>query len=135
MRATSATSRGDGFLDFFFDPAVVVLDELNEFITRSFHRDTSLDDFLTDVQVNLTRSTTNITEIRIRHLTRTVDDATHNGDGDARQVSSLLLDLRRDFLQVEEGASARRARDVLRLRVTHTRALEQTERGRTKEVQ
>lgn len=45
----SVILRGDGFFDFFFDLAVVVFDELNEFIICSFYCDILFDDFFIDV--------------------------------------------------------------------------------------
>ena len=113
----------------------MVLDELDELVARRVVVDAPLHHLLPDVEVNLAGRASDVAEIRVGHLARTVHDAAHDRDGHAGEVPGALGDGGGHLLQVEERAAAGRARDVLRLGVAHARALEEAEGGAAEVVE
>ena len=87
----------------------MILDQLNKLVASLVIGDGPLDHLLSNVEVDLARSSTDIAEISICHLTRPVDNASHDGNCNSREMPSFLPDLLRDLLQVKEGPSARGA--------------------------
>jgi len=71
-------------------------------------------DFLASVQVNRAGAGAYVPIVGVGHFAWAVDDAAHNGDFEAFEVACTSPDAGRDFFQVEEGASTRRASDVIR---------------------
>ncbi len=69
------------------------LDELHEHVTGAMHGNTTLDDLFSHVQVDLARRAADVAEVRVRHLTRTVYDAAHYGDGDACKAEDVAVDV------------------------------------------
>lgn len=77
-----------GLLDrFWFHPTAVVLDQLNQGIARFLVRNATLDELLAYIKIDLSRSSTHITKVCIRHLSRSIDNATHDGYGHAWQMA------------------------------------------------
>ena len=83
---------------WWIDPLVVFLDEVDESVYRLGLRDVELHWSLIDVEVDLVRSATDVAEVRICHLTWAIDDASHDGNAYALEVTSGSTDLLCGFL-------------------------------------
>lgn len=81
---------------------------------------------LANIQVDEAWAASDVAEVSVGHLSWAIDDAAHDGDGDAWQVASAHPDLLSDLLEVEEGAPAAGAGHILCLCVPHAGALPHT---------
>ena len=108
-------------------PHAIFLDKINKPINSLCLGDVLSYNLLSVVQIDLSGQGTDISKVGIGHLTRSVHDATHNGDGNSRQISRRLLNLGGDLLQIEQGAAARGAGHELGLGVAHAAPLQQGE--------
>ena len=68
---------------------------------------------LADVQIHLARRAADIPEIGVRHFARAIHDATHDRDLHAFEMRSCLFDSSSRCLEIEQGAAAGRAGDVI----------------------
>ena len=68
-----------------------------------------------DIEVDLAGRSAHIAEIRIGHFSRSVHDTSHDGDLDALEMGGGRLDAGGRALQVEEGAPAAWAGDIVGL--------------------
>ena len=66
-----------------------------------------------DVEIHFAGRAADVAEIRIRHFTGTIHDASHDSDLYAFQMQGGCFDFGRCGLQIEERPSARRARDIV----------------------
>jgi len=87
----------------------VFADEVYQSIDGFVFRDIETDWFLAHVEVDLVGSPTHVAEVGVSHLTRTINDAAHDGDFHAFEVLRPSFDARGDRLQIEQRASATRA--------------------------
>src|SRR5690606_33600868 len=105
------------------DPNTVLFQEIDEFIHGDFRRNIALDDFLAFVQGDLTDTATDIAEVGVCHLTRTVDDTAHDGDLHTFEVVCTLSDHGCGLLQIEEGTTATWTADIFCLGDTLSNSL------------
>mmetsp|Transcript_4178 Transcript_4178/g.10644 ORF Transcript_4178/g.10644 Transcript_4178/m.10644 type:complete len:210 (-) Transcript_4178:1868-2497(-) len=119
---------------FLFLPHSILLDQINQRINSLRIRNALPDDLLSIIQVHLARQRAHVSKVGVCHLSRPVHNASHDGHGNAGQVTRCLRDLRRRILQVEERTSARRAGDEFRLGVTHATSLQQGEASVAEEI-
>ena len=87
--------------------------EVHELIYCLGFGDVEPDRCFADVKIDLAGCSAHVTEIRVGHLTGAVDDAAHDGDFHAFEVLGARLDSSGNGLQVEKGATAGRAGDVV----------------------
>ena len=76
-------------------------DQLDQPLFGLLLRDFSLDASLADIEIDLSRSGADITEVGIGHLPRAVDNAAHNGNFDPGKVSRAASDPLGNLLQVK----------------------------------
>lgn len=81
-------------------------DELDKFIDGIDLRNIIFNTFFSYVKINLTWGAADVAEIGVCHFARAVNDATHDGDGDADEVICFGSDGLGGFFEVEEGAAA-----------------------------
>ena len=67
--------------------------------------DVVFDTGFANIEVDFVGGSSDVAEVCIGHFSRAVDDATHDGDGDAFEVVGFGTDALGDALEVEEGAS------------------------------
>ena len=108
-------------------PHAIFLDKINKLIDGLCLGYVLSHNLLTVVKVDLSGQGTDVSKVGIGHLTRSVHDATHNGDGNSRQMSRGLLNLGGGLLQIEQGAAARGAGHELGLGIAHAATLQQRE--------
>ncbi len=82
---------------------------------------------LSAVDAHTARTRTDIAVIGIRHLSGTVDDASHHPYLESDKMSSGFLYLMQSTLQIEKSASATGARDIFGLCHAHSRGLKNVE--------
>src|SRR5690242_934669 len=63
------------FLRGGFGPFAVGADQVHQALVRHFHGDAFLHAFFADVEVDLSRASADIAEVRVRHLSGAVHDA------------------------------------------------------------
>ena len=102
----------------------VFADEVEQFLDGLFLRDILFHAFLGFIEGDLTAPSTYITVVGIGHLTRTVDDTTHDADLQTHEVFRGSLDLGDGLLQVIERTPTTRTRDILRLCELDARGLQ-----------
>ena len=108
----------------FINPLVVFLDEIHKSINRFRFGDVELHRGFSDIEIHLARRSPNIAEVSIGHLTRAVDDASHDSDANSLEMSRGGLDAGRGGLKVKESSSAGGAGDIVGLEDAHPRRLE-----------
>ena len=91
----------------------MLLDQVNEPIHGLCLRDIELDWLLADIKIDFSWRPTDITKISICHFAGAIDDTTHDGNLDARQMPGALLDPCGDRLQVEEGSPTGRTGHII----------------------
>ena len=111
MALVSGGSLGGRVLGFGVDPFSVGADELDEAVVGLGLGDVVLDALLADVEVYLAGGAADVAEVGVGHFAGPVDDAAHDGDFDAFEVSGLGADALGGALEVEEGAAAAGAGD------------------------
>src|SRR5439155_15655433 len=74
--------------------------------------------------IDLAGRAADVAEIRVCHLAWTVHDAAHDRDLDAFEMLRAVFDARRDGLEIEQSAAARRTGDVIGLERTTARRLQ-----------
>ena len=67
----------------------------------------------TDIEIDLPWSSTDVAEIGIGHFAGAIDDAPHDGDFYALEMSGRLLNFSGGGLEIKERASATRASDIV----------------------
>ena len=90
--------------------------QLQQLINRLFFGDILLHTHLLLVETNLTASGTDIAIVSISHLTRAVDNATHDAYFQSYQMTRGRLDAGDGVLQVIQRAATAWTRDIFRLR-------------------
>ena len=96
-------------------PAAVFFDEVDEAFDGFAFGDVELHGGLADVEIDLLGSAADVAEVGVGHFTGTVDDAAHDGDAHAFEMTRGGADFLRGGLQVEECAAAAGTSDVVGL--------------------
>ena len=96
-----------------FDPASVFADEVYEAIDGLGLGDVEFYGCLADIEVDLARGATDIAEVGVGHFAGAVYDAAHDGDFHAFEVAGGCFDSRGGCLEVEKGAAAAWAGDIV----------------------
>ncbi len=105
-------------------PLAVFADEVHEAFDGFVFGDVEFDGGFADVEVDFAGGAADVSKVGVGHFARAVDDAAHNGDFDAFEVGGAGFDAGGDGLEVEEGASAGRAGDVVGLEAAAAGSLE-----------
>ena len=82
-----------------------MFDELDEAVEGLVGGDVVFNAGFADIEVDFVGGSSDVAEVCIGHFSRAVDDATHDGDGDAFEVVGFGTDALGDALEVKEGAS------------------------------
>ena len=88
-----------------------MFDEVDEAVKCLVGGNVVLDAGFADIEVDFIGGSSNITEIGVGHFSGTVDDTTHDSNGDAFEVVGFGTDALGHALEVEEGASTTGAGD------------------------
>lgn len=99
-------------------------DKFDEFFDGVFLRDVEFDALFADVEVDFSGGAADVTEVGIGHFAWAVDDAAHDGDGDAFEVAGFFADGLGGCFEVEEGAAAAGAGDEFGFSETKASSLE-----------
>ena len=84
----------------------MLADELDEAGDGLFLVYATDDAFLADVEIDATRAAADVSEVGVRHLARSVHDASHDGDLEALEVLQLGRDARlRNAVPMEKGGA------------------------------
>ena len=97
--------------------------KIDEVLYRFFLGDVDTHRGMPDVKVDFSGGAAYITEVGIAHLARAVDDAAHDGNFDALQVTGCCANFLCSFADVVQSASAGGAGDVFRLAETYASGL------------
>ena len=73
-------------------PLAMFANKLDEGLHGILGRNMVLNAFPADIEVYLPGGASDVTEVGVSHLPRTINDAAHDGDGDAFQVSGSFAD-------------------------------------------
>lgn len=95
------------------DPLPVLAYEVDETLDGFGFGDVEFHGGFADVEVDLSGSAADVAEIGVGHFTGTVDDAAHDSDAHALEVSGRCADFLGGGLEIEKGAAAGRAGDVI----------------------
>jgi hypothetical protein len=95
------------------DPFAVFADEVDEAVDGFGFGDVEFDGLLPDVEIDLSRRATDVTEIGVGHFAGAIHDATHDRDLHAFEMLRAVFDAGGDGLEIEKRAPARWARDVI----------------------
>src|SRR5436190_4538952 len=109
------------------EPFSMRFNQRDKFFVRVDLRDVVFDAFFPDVEIDFSRSAADVAEIGIGHFAGSVDDATHDGDLHALEMTGLLADALRRRLQIEECAATAWTRDEFGFRNSRPRALQDIE--------
>ena len=104
--------------------AFVALDEGEKLFYGFLLWDVFEDTFLAAIERDAVASCSHVAVVGVCHLTRSIDDAAHDGYFEARQMCRVFFYFRHGFLEVKHRSSATRAGDILRFIYTHARGLE-----------
>ena len=96
-------------------PFAMFPDEIGEAADGFRFRNIEFHGGLADVEVDLVRGTADVAEIGVRHFAGTVDDATHDGNSNALEMAGGGADFLCGVLEIEQGAAAAWAGDVVGL--------------------
>ena len=88
-----------------------MFDEVDESVEGLVGGDVVFNAGFADVEVDFVGGSSDVAEVGVGHFSRAVDDATHDGDGDAFEVVGFSSDALGDALEVKEGASTTGAGD------------------------
>ena len=88
-----------------------MFDEVNEAVECLVGGDVILNAGFADIKIDFVGGSSDVAEVGVSHFSWTVDDTTHDGDGDAFEVVGFGSDALGDALEVEEGASTTGAGD------------------------
>ena len=83
--------------------------QVNQFVNRAFCGDIAFDDVFALVERDFAGTTAHIAVIGVGHFARAVDYAAHNANFDAFEVVCVASNQGGGFLQIKQGAPARRA--------------------------
>ena len=95
------------------DPASVFADEVYEAIDGLGLGDVEFYGCLADIEVDLAGGAADIAEVGIGHFAGAVYDAAHDGDFHTFEVARSDFDSRGGFLEIEKGAAAAWAGDIV----------------------
>ena len=99
-------------------------DEIHQAVHGFRFGDVELDRCFADVEVDLAGCAADVAEIRVRHLTGAIYDAAHDGNLDSLEMLGARLDAAGHGLEVEQRPTAGRAGDIIGLKGTATRRLQ-----------
>lgn len=106
------------------DPLAVLADEVDKALNGFGFGDVEFHGGFADVEVDLAGCTADVAEIGICHFAGAIDDAAHDSDTNALEVASGGADFLGGGLEVEKGATAGRAGDVIGLEDARAGGLE-----------
>ena len=92
-----------------FDPFAIVGDELSESVEREVLVERTLDELFASVEGDFATACADVAVVGVGHFTDAVDDASHDANFEAFEVSEAGFDLCDGGLNVIERASAARA--------------------------
>ena len=112
------------FPDRRFDPLSVLADEVDKAAYRFVFGDIEFHGFSPYVEIDLSRSPSDIPEISISHFAGPIDDTSHHCDTDTLEMSGCLTNLLGGGLKVKQGAATAGTGDVVGLEYSCSRGLE-----------
>src|SRR5579863_2722693 len=111
------------YSDFRFLPTAVGFYQRDEALICLCKRNVSLNTLLADVEIDHACLGADVAEIGICHLSRAIDDTTHDCDFHAGKMGGARADPLGDCLQIKESAATSRTRDKFCAGGAHTNCL------------
>lgn len=95
------------------DPFAVTADQVNQAVDGILFGDVEGNWRFADIEVNFVRGAADVAEVGIGHFAGAIDDAAHDGDAHSFEVAGGVADFAGGVLEVEQGAAAAWAGDVV----------------------